>query len=266
MSNNKINWFFCLNENRAGAFLDMAKVAVLSSMEYDMNRYCLYDGDNVDFIDFLKKCGVNVILHESSFKPKIKEMVEQIAHPTFYGAFLRVDIPLIIQKLNLDIDYYLYTDCDVIFTNDPTDFLTNLTPATIAATGEFTQNDSEMFNSGVMWCRTKTMLATYQAFYDFVISKQFKFVATDQGALNEFYIHHKMADEINWKPYWGINENAYIVHFHGPKPYHYKIYLNESRKLTNPQIRHYGSFLNLDHDPKYRHYVKLYNGFLRTTY
>lgn len=262
----KINWFFCLNENRSGAFLDMAKVAVLSSLDYEMNRYCIYDGDNKEFIDFLEQNGVQVILHESSFKEKITEMVEKIAHPTFYGAFLRIDIPLIIKKLNLNIDYYLYTDCDVIFINDPTDFLLSLTPESIAATGEFTKNDSKMFNSGVMWCNNKKMLDTYQSFYDFVISKQFKFVATDQGALNEFYKHEKIIDEMNWKPYWGINENAYLIHFHGPKPYHFKIYLNEGKKLTNPQIRSYGSFLNEKHENEYKHCLKLYNGFLRQTY
>jgi len=262
----KINWFFCLNENRSGAFMDMAKVAVLSSLSYNFNAYCLYDGDNKEFINFLKENGVTVILHESSFKNKITEMVEEVAHKTFYGAFLRIDIPLIIKQLNLDIEYYLYTDCDVIFTRDPTDFLLKLTPETIAATGEFNQNDVKMFNSGVMWCNTKNMLDTYQEFYDFVISKQFKFVATDQGALNEFYKHQKISDEINWKPYWGINESAYLIHFHGPKPYHFKIYLNESRKLTNPHIKNYGSFLNEKHELEYKYCVNLYNGFLRQTY
>ena len=69
----KLNWFFCLNENRQGAFLDMAKVAVLSSLEYEMNRYCVYDGNNKEFIEFLENHGVQVIIHESSFKDKIKE-------------------------------------------------------------------------------------------------------------------------------------------------------------------------------------------------
>jgi hypothetical protein len=25
--------------------------------------------------------------------------------------------------------------------------------------------------------------------------------------------------ELNWKPYWGINPAAKIIHFHGPKPF-----------------------------------------------
>ena len=264
--NNKLNWFFCLNENRAGAFLDMAKVAVLSAAEYDFNKYCIYDGDNAEFVAFLEQNDVRVIFHESSFKEKITEMVDKIAHPTFYGAFLRVDIPLIIEKLQLPITQYLYTDCDVIFINDPTEYLYSLTPKYLAATGEYTRDDTKMFNSGVMWCNTEAMRASYKDFYNLVISKNFKFVATDQGALNEFYTHEKMCDEINWKPYWGVNERAYLVHFHGPKPYHFKIYLNEGKKLTNPHIRGYGSFLNESNEEKYKHYLKLYNNFLRQTY
>jgi len=267
MSNkNKLNWFFCLNENRAGAFLDMAKVAVLSATEYAFNKYCVYDGNNQEFVDFLKEHGVTVIFHESSFKEKITELVDSGKHPTFYGAFLRVDIPLIIEKLQLPIDHYLYTDCDIIFMNDPTDYLHSLTPKYLAATGEYTRDDIKMFNSGVMWCNTANMKATYQAFYDLVVSKSFKFVATDQGALNEFYKHDKMCDEMNWKPYWGVNNEAYLVHFHGPKPYHFKIYLNCGKELTNPHIKGFGSFLNEQNEDKYKYYVKMYSEFLRRTY
>jgi hypothetical protein len=25
--------------------------------------------------------------------------------------------------------------------------------------------------------------------------------------------------ELNWKTYWGLNRDAAILHFHGPKPY-----------------------------------------------
>lgn len=264
--NNKLNWFFCLNENRSGAFMDMAKVAVLSAAEYDFNKYCIYDGDNADFVTFLKQYGVKVIFHESSFKEKITEMVDKDPRPTFYGAFLRVDIPLIIEKLQLPVEHYLYTDCDVIFMNDPTEYLYSLTPKYMAATGEVTKNDTNMFNSGVMWCNTAAMKASYLDFYDLVISRQFKFIATDQGALNEFYTHEKMCDEMNWKPYWGINKTAYLVHFHGPKPYHFKIYLNEGKKLTNPHIKNYGRFLNKAHDDEYKYYVKLYSDFLKQTY
>jgi hypothetical protein len=29
----------------------------------------------------------------------------------------------------------------------------------------------------------------------------------------------KLDPKMNWKPYWGINSDAYMIHFHGPKPF-----------------------------------------------
>ena len=268
MSNNKkLNWFFCLNENRAGAFLEMAMVAVLSAVPYDFNMYCLYDGDNEKFVSFLESHGVHVIQHESSFKSKITELVAAQSHKTYYGAFLRIDIPLVIRELGLDIDHYFYTDCDVVFTRDPRDFLNSYTPETIAATGETKKDEMDFFNSGVMWCNTVGMLDTYQAFYDFVVFHEFKFTATDQGALNAFYKHQKIQDEINWKPYWGINEDAYLVHFHGPKPYHVKQYLNDGEQLTDANLKqHYGALLNDNNIRSYKYYLRQYNILLRKMY
>ena len=263
----KLNWFFCLNENRSGAFMDMAKAAVLSSIEYGINRHCLYDGNNTEFIAFLKQNNVNVILHETSFKSKILELVEPAAHPTYLGAFLRLDIPLIIDKLHLDIDYYLYTDCDIIFNRDPSEVFLNFFPSGIGASGENKQNQVDMFNSGVMWCNQKKMLETYQDFYNFVVDKKFKFTSIDQGALNEFYTHEKLPDEINWKPYWGINDEACIVHWHGPKPNHIKQWFNNALEIDNiSQLKVYWQFLNAGTFNQHKYYLRKYNELLRTTY
>ena len=29
----------------------------------------------------------------------------------------------------------------------------------------------------------------------------------------------RLRPELNWKPYWGENADAKIIHFHGPKPF-----------------------------------------------
>jgi hypothetical protein len=263
---NKLNWFFCLNENRDSVFLDMAKVAVLSTRDLNINRYCIYDGNNQKFIDFLKENNVEVFLHESTFKSKIDNFVEPAAKTTYYGAFLRIDIPLIIANNNLNIDRYLYTDCDVIFQKNPSAMLETIFPKSICATGEYRRDETFMFNSGVMWCNTENMKNTYTDFYNFVIEKEFNFVAADQGALNAFYTHEKIDDLINWKPYWGINNEAYLIHFHGPKPHHYKMYLNEGGRTNNPHLKPYKLFLTKETAPMYKNYVKKYNSFLRETY
>ena len=42
----------------------------------------------------------------------------------------------------------------------------------------------------------------------------------DQGYLNELCFNDMeiLPIEYNWKPYWGINGNAKLIHFHGMKP------------------------------------------------
>lgn len=42
----------------------------------------------------------------------------------------------------------------------------------------------------------------------------------DQGYINEVCDNEFdfLPLEYNWKPYWGLNENAKIIHFHGIKP------------------------------------------------
>jgi hypothetical protein len=262
----KLNWFFCLNENRDSVFLDMAKAAVISTRNLDINRYCIYDGNNEKFIKFLEENNVKLFLHESSFKSKIDEFVEPAAKTTYYGAYLRVDIPLIIANNNLNIDRYLYTDCDVIFQKNPIEMLDSIFPKSICATGEYKQNEVHMFNSGVMWCNTESLKNSYQEFYNFVVENKFNFVAADQGALNAFYKHEKIDDVINWKPYWGINDDAYLIHFHGPKPHHYRMYLNEGGQTNNPHLRPYKLFINKQTEHLYKNYVKLYNIHLRDSY
>ncbi len=47
----------------------------------------------------------------------------------------------------------------------------------------------------------------------------------DEAAYRWFYrdsngpLWDRLRPELNWKPYWGWNPQARIIHFHGPKPY-----------------------------------------------
>ncbi|GAB4813078.1 hypothetical protein N2152v2_000124 [Parachlorella kessleri] len=51
----------------------------------------------------------------------------------------------------------------------------------------------------------------------------FSFPVYDQGWLVQYRTDYNktwpaIADEMNWKVYWGSNPNASILHWHGPKP------------------------------------------------
>ncbi len=49
----------------------------------------------------------------------------------------------------------------------------------------------------------------------------------DQALTLEYIKEHPqnkvslLPNELNWKPYWAMNNNALIIHFHGPKPKKY---------------------------------------------
>ena len=55
----------------------------------------------------------------------------------------------------------------------------------------------------------------------------------DQLALNDFYAGcwDHLPLEWNWKPYWGHNPDAKIVHFHGPKFQVMRYLLGEGPKM-----------------------------------
>src|SRR4051794_28018626 len=66
------------------------------------------------------------------------------------------------------------------------------------------------------------MRASYPQFVDFIKTNIVRLSKTgyDQPRLREFYKgkYDPLPAEFNWKPYWGYNALASIVHFHGPKP------------------------------------------------
>lgn len=61
----------------------------------------------------------------------------------------------------------------------------------------------------------------------YATSHKWSFDAYDQGLILHYiddYLQKNVSllpNELNWKPYWTINSNALILHFHGPKPKKY---------------------------------------------
>ena len=63
-------------------------------------------------------------------------------------------------------------------------------------------------------------LAQFHAAIRHRLLNNFKYPNHDQRSFNDFYrgrFDH-LDPLMNWKPYWGRNNGASIVHFHGPKP------------------------------------------------
>jgi hypothetical protein len=87
-------------------------------------------------------------------------------------------------------------------------------------------------NAGIMLMNVAWMRRTQSEFVSWTFSDTNAmrgvhygpFGPGDQGAYNQFYAGKFVVHRwplFNWKPYWGFNADAKLIHFHGPKPADY---------------------------------------------
>jgi lipopolysaccharide biosynthesis glycosyltransferase len=83
----------------------------------------------------------------------------------------------------------------------------------------------------------------------------------DQSMLNLLFRDEwePLGEEMNWRPFQGINSRAAILHFHGPKPHRIQAILDGQASADEAQVM---SRLVFDHRLKYDHYLGEYRGFL----
>ena len=114
-------WFSGINNHNKELYLNYVKmytVAVLSCKKTNptVKPYLIVDGNEDEYIRNLIDLGVEIVYHKSNFYNELKK--HYLNNTTAFGAFLRIDIPKICEKLNIKDDYVLYTDNDVMFIND----------------------------------------------------------------------------------------------------------------------------------------------------
>jgi hypothetical protein len=174
--------------------------------------------------------GVKVIHHTPSILDdlhRIKAKYPDYPIDFASGAFLRIDLPHICRELGYTDEFVLYTDCDVVFLRDFPEPGSEpfLQPALFACAPERSRTELANINSGVMVMNVAALREDYPAFREYITSgdtiydELFKKGAFDQKAYRVYYQlkWDHLPPEYNWKPYWGFNEDALIVHFHGPK-------------------------------------------------
>ncbi len=214
--------YFAINETGVPGYEDSIKATVLSAKKNTKLRlHCLYYGREVPFLNWLREQDVVILAKPSRLQTVISEAANNSSwnKETASGAYLRLSIP----DVEEEEDYVLYTDCDVMFLPG---FKADLPcPRYISCAPEHEQNENKFFNSGVMVMNVKALKTLQDELYNFVARGLTSFWRAgrgtyDQGALNAFFtgIWDRLPNEYNWKPYWGCNRNAMIVHFHGPKP------------------------------------------------
>jgi hypothetical protein len=212
-------WYFAINEAGGSNYASrLVKAAVLSAKATTtLQPICLFHGRETALIGWLKAQGVATVAHTPSF-------VEYLSAgygaelPKYIGHWLRVDIPDIEQEDEL----VLYTDIDVVFRSNPV--FTFPRPRYFAAAAEHERTNFSYFNSGVMVMNLPGLRAVRPAFLQSIRNRMsaLSYPPHDQGSFNAFFhgAWDRLPEIFNWKPYWGENGEAVIVHFHGTKPEH----------------------------------------------
>jgi hypothetical protein len=241
-----MRWYFAIDEGgAAGQIGTLARRAVLSARAVGgLEPVLLYYGARGDFTRWMEANGVRVVDTAPRFLDTLlaaQAAGKYQAHSI--GHWLRLAIP----QVEAERDYVLYTDCDILF-HRRFDW-DQLRPKIFSAAPEFSPENWNYFNSGVMVLNVAAMRATYQNFENHIKSRMLSgdfFSYDDQLALNEAYHGHwQRLDPIcNWKPYWPYNPQAVVLHLHGPKPDNLEAIALDRWPLSNPTAIFFEKMLN----------------------
>ncbi len=249
-----IKWIFAYSQGSEAAYGDLIRVAVTSARaRTSLESICLYDGEETPLSLWLQSQGVQVVRCQTVLTPELQALSLKHNAPeilrTGRGAFLRFEIPRLARELGWTDEFVFYSDCDVMFERDPSALLRPLRPRLFAAAPETFRHNNLHMNSGAMWINLAAFAARMPELSAWTARHIEPVCAAcwDQGALRVYFhpLHRflwkigvpdrlfyavmtrlrvrmwKWDDlplELNWKPYWGHNENACLVHFHGLKP------------------------------------------------
>lgn len=252
--------FFALSGNDE-RYVEMAKVLVCSAKKHtNLELICVLDGCDPSLVDWLKRCGVKVLEWEVTFLQEIIESYKGQRTIEFCrGTYLCMELPKIIREYGIDEEFVLYVDVDVMF-RGPFD-IKEYTPAHFASAADWGLDDRSRFSTGVIVMNTKSLFGKYDDFLAHLRNHKFDFSHTkmgpcDQGAWNTFYSHNEhdwLDPKYDWKPWWGINPEARIVHFSGPKPQEVERLLGSDSMRNETEQLH--SYLVAEYAESYQYYV-----------
>ncbi len=227
----RLKWFMGLNANSnvSHYYADMIRVAVITAQAYtSLHPHVVYDGPPCDLTEWLQRNGAVVIHWRSSLYDHFGPLSEKTGLKDYAmygpGIYLRAELPTLCEKLGWTDEYILYTDTDVMFL--PGFSLGSLGlgfKEPIAVGPESDPKNYEIFNTGVMVMNLPKVRAEEEAFKKRLLADlpTGPERAWDQYSYQQHFAGriHKLTPELNWKPYWGKNADAGILHFHGPKPF-----------------------------------------------
>lgn len=246
-------WFFAYNGSFSTTYDEHIEIMVRSARaNTSLDPHMIYCGPAGNpIIPVVERLGVKVIRRRPRILPelqRIKDRFPDYPIDTASGAYLRIDLPLICRELGYTDEFVLYTDCDVVFMRDiPAPEVEGyLRPELFACAPQTSQTNWADMNSGVMVMNVSKNLDEYEAFTRFITSGDtlyhdlWKGGAFDQKAYRLYYDPTRWDQlplEYNWKPYWGMNARAFIVHFHGPKIPQVRDVFNGGTGYMQPDVR-----------------------------
>ena len=220
-------WYFAITRTTLDAdpdqgFRNCIRAAVASATRHtNLRPHMIYHGEEDEFTAEMRARGVAVILHRLTFHDALRE-AQQRHKPewpdymkTAEGAFMRIEIGL----LEVEESYVLYTDCDVMFEAAVT--IDHLRPELFAIAPQFKPDSFyDDVNCGVMVVNVERMRRDRPALIEFMCENFGRIAGYDQELLQLYYKGRwdPLSPVYNWKPHWGAQPRARIVHFHGPKP------------------------------------------------
>jgi len=213
--NKKIKVFLPISSYSSDFSYDLLKKSIVSLQKFDYDIKIITD--RID--DYLIEV-VNGELEIIEVKSKIISHIEKTFenYKQVGGAYLMFEIPKICIEKNYEDKFVLYCDYDIICNKD----FSNLLPCNIkylAACPEWEKNNTNYFNTGVIWINPKNMLEMYNECENQILLN-LNIEMHDQSILNSVLGNKwsKLDLRMNWKPYWGINNDSYILHYHWLKP------------------------------------------------
>ncbi|MGE7413385.1 hypothetical protein [Methylobacterium tarhaniae] len=243
--------------NEAGTSGDIGlhtKIAALSAKKFTtLDPVLLYCGEANEQTRWLQEIGVEVVRSELPYLDLILKLTQEGRYWTAsVGHWLRTNVCL----EEKEDEIILYTDVDVLFLKNVN---YSAKPKYFAAAPEFNPNSWNYFNAGVMIANMHGLRSQYQEFEAYLREnidlRTYNF--HDQIAYNDFYRGRwdKLPVGMNWKPYWGINDDASIIHFHGPKLHAIDLITKGEWNWDNNYGLQLGS-LFAAHANEYHHYYR----------
>jgi hypothetical protein len=225
-----MRWFLGLNHDAPhyAAYARMVQAAMLSAgRESGLAPHLLFDGPECDLTRWFRDQGGQVIFRKSFLKPRLlaaaADPATRYAAAHGNGVFLRVEIPDLLREHGWADDTVLYTDNDVLLLPRfrAADLPAPTHPIAVAPEGD--RDDAVNFNSGFMQFHLPRWWPVHERFKAFLVEDLPHSLRADwdQHSFRKFFAgNFQVLDPVwNWKPYWGENPDARVLHFHGPKPF-----------------------------------------------